>query len=124
MSSPESNARRRLGLALALGLSASLGACIVVPVGRPHDGRSRSDGDDYGGEVVTVAPPAPQVDVVIAAPGPGFFWIGGYWAWVGGRHVWIGGRWQAHRPGLRWVPYGWYRQPGGWRARPGRWEKG
>lgn len=119
---PEQPVRRRLGLALALAGASALSACIMVPVGRTQG--SRSYDDDEEGEIVGVAPPAPQVDVVIAAPGPGYFWIGGHWGWLGGRHVWHGGRWQAHRPGWRWAPYAWHRHSRGWRGRGGRWERG
>jgi WXXGXW repeat (2 copies) len=105
--------RRRSTLVLALAASTSLmSACIVVPAGRR-----------YEEEAIAVAPPAPQVEVVGVAPGPGYFWIGGYWGWVGGRHVWVGGRWESHRPGWRWAPHGWYRHGPGWRAAPGRWER-
>ena len=113
--------RARLGLLLALSAPALLSACIVVPVGRRYGGGHQQDYDD--GDIVTVAPPAPQAEVVIAAPGPGYFWIGGHWGWIGGRHVWVGGRWDAYRPGWRWVPYGWSRYRHGWRASPGRWER-
>lgn len=130
--SPLSPERRRLGLALALGATAALSACIVVPAGRyPSQGGYPPPQQPYGpsgppggeGEVITQAPPAPQVDVIIAAPGPGFFWIGGYWGWLGGRHVWMGGRWEAYRPGWRWAPYAWHPHGHGWRAAPGRWER-
>ena len=114
--------RRSLGLALVLAASGALSACIVVPAGRVQGSRPPDDDDDDR-DVVTVAPPAPQVDVVIAAPGPGYFWIGGHWGWIGGRHVWVGGRWQLYRPGWRWAPFVWVRHRRGWRAMPGRWDK-
>ena len=116
---PEQPIRRRLGLVLALATAGALSACIMVPVGRTQG--TRSYDDDEEGEIVGVAPPPPQVDVVIAAPGPGYFWIGGHWGWLGGRHVWHGGRWQAHRPGWRWAPYTWHRHSRGWSGRGGRW---
>ena len=55
-------------------------------------------------EVVTEAPPAPIVETVAVAPGPGFVWVDGYWGWHGRRWVWVGGRW-AHPPraGVVWV---------------------
>jgi WXXGXW repeat (2 copies) len=37
----------------------------------------------------TVMPP-PRVEVVPAAPGPGFNWVPGHWAWRGG-WVWVPG---------------------------------
>jgi hypothetical protein len=112
---------------LALASSSLLSACIVVPAHRHHDGGYPTGGPQtqpgYPGDVVVVAPPPAQVDVVIAPPGPGYFWIGGFWNWVGGRHVWVGGRWEAHRPGYAWAPHQWHRHGGGWRSAPGRWER-
>jgi hypothetical protein len=73
------------------------------------------------GPVITVAPPPPQVEVITVAPGPGFFWIGGYWNWVGGRHVWMGGHWEAHRPGYFYAPGHWVQHSNGWAFASGRW---
>ncbi len=71
--------------AAVLGLaSVMLAGCVVAPAP-----------GYYEGGPVMVAPPAPQVEVVGAAPGPGYLWVGGYWNWVGGRHVWVPGRWEA-----------------------------
>ena len=124
LSTTENPQRSRLSLVLMLGASAVLASgCIVVPAGPRHGGRRRDDDDDDGGEFVAVAPPQPQVDVVIAAPGPGYFWISGYWGWIGRRHVWIGGRWEVYRPGWRWSPYVWQPHKHGWRPRPGRWDR-
>ena len=67
--------------------------------------------------------PPPRNEVIVAAPGPDFFWIAGYWAWLSGRHVWMGGRWEANRPGWRWAPHSWQRRGRGWHAAPGRWER-
>jgi hypothetical protein len=97
----------------ALAMGSMLGGCVVVPA-RPAY---------YGGEVVAVAPPAPQVEVVGVGPAPGYIWIGGFWNWVGGRHVWVGGHWEASRPGYRWVPHQWHHEGQGWRLEPGRWER-
>ena len=60
------------GIAVLSG--ALLGGCVVAP----------APGYYGGGAVVTVAPPAPQYEVVGVAPTPGFVWFGGYWNWVGG----------------------------------------
>ena len=35
--------------------------------------------------------PAPRVEVVPAAPGPGYNWVPGHWAWRGAGWVWIPG---------------------------------
>ena len=112
--------RSRLRLVLALATSTALGACIVVPAGRRYGGRGVDADDD---EIVSVAPPQPHAEIMVAAPGPGYFWVSGYWGWIGARHVWIGGRWEGHRPGWRWSPFAWQRHRHGWRAAPGRWDR-
>lgn len=73
---------------------------------------------------VTVAPPAPIVEVRPAIPSPRHVWIEGYHSWNGTAYVWVPGRWELpprHRG--RWVPghwrhegrHGWYWIPGHWR---------
>ncbi len=69
---------------------------------------------------ITVAPPAPMVEVV-PAPRPGFVWAPGYWAWRGNAHVWIAGRWIPARPGYYWVPDRWVLRGGYWHYHPGHW---
>jgi len=69
------------------------------------------------------APPAPQVETVVAAPGPDSIWVNGEWVWNGATWVWVSGRWVlGPYPHAMWVsarweygPYGWYRTPGRWR---------
>jgi hypothetical protein len=76
-------------------------------------------------EVVTVAPPAPRVELVTAAPSPNHFWIPGYWGYQPGYgHQWYGGRWEANRPGYAWSQPGWGRGGGGWQFRHGGWNRG
>ena len=101
----------RVGAAAAALVALSLAGCVVYParVG-------------YVGDVVYDAPPAPIVETYGVAPGPGYFWIGGYWNWVGGRHEWVGGHWAEPRRGYRWEPHRWEHAGGGWRQRPGHWE--
>ena len=90
--------------ALAVAAGAMLSACVVAPA-QPYYAAGYEGG--YYDGVVTVAPPPPQVEVVGLAPGPGYFWIGGYWGWRGGRHYWVDGRWEHHQNG-------WYRIEGHW----------
>lgn len=71
---------------------------------------------------ITVAPPAPQVEVV-PAPRAGYVWAPGYWNWVGGRHVWVGGHWIGARPGYRWVPDAWVRHGDRWHYARGHWAR-
>ena len=57
-----------------------------------------------GEVVVTEAPPAPLVEVVGVAPGPGYFWIGGYYHWYGSRWGWVAGHYALPpRHGAVWV---------------------
>lgn len=98
-------------------LTALLSGCYIVPAGYPRGGYP-------AGEVVDVAPPAPQYEVVPAAPGLGYVWIGGYWNWQLGRHVWVGGRWALPPAGHTWVPHRWERGPRGWSSYPGYWRRG
>ena len=89
-----------------------LGGCVVV----------HAQGY-YGGTVVAVAPPAPQVEVAGIAPTPGFFWFDGYWNWIGSRHIWVGGHWGPGRAGYHWVPHTWVRAGRGWRMHEGHWAR-
>lgn len=100
------------GRVAAVVLAAALTGCVVVPA------------DPYYGGAVTVAPPAPQVEVVGVAPYPGYVWLGGYWNWTGHRHEWVGGHWDAPRPGYRWVPHRWSQGRDGWRLNRGYWQRG
>ena len=103
------------------GLKAGAGALIVAAA--LLSGCYVGPAPGYYGGVVTVAPPAPQVEVYGVAPYPGAVWIGGYWNWVGGRHVWVGGHWDHGRPGYHWVPHAWVHEGGGWRMHQGHWAR-
>ena len=71
---------------------------------------------------VSALPPTYQAEVVGVAPGPGYFWIGGFWEWGGAEYRWVPGRW-AVRPHPRavWVAGGWRSARRGWYWRPGHW---
>jgi len=92
---------------------ASLTGCVVEAPHHPY----------YVSSVVTVAPPAPQVEIVSAPPVAGHFWIEGAWYWEGGRHVWHPGYWSAPRPGYYWVPHRWDHVGGGWQFHEGHWDR-
>jgi len=54
--------------------------------------------------IVTQEPPQPYTEVIGVAPGPGFFWVGGYWHWYGNRWVWYRGHYaRPPHPGSVWV---------------------
>jgi hypothetical protein len=126
--------------ALWVSLGAALAGCIVVPAGRrgggpdgPYSsgGGGGPGGYGYGtpapgwsGEAVVVAPPAPVYEVIPAAPGLGYIWIGGHWRWQLNRHIWIGGQWALPPRGYSvWVPHRWERGQRGWVEHPGRWRR-
>jgi WXXGXW repeat (2 copies) len=104
---------RARNFAIALGLAASLGGCIVAPAPGPY----------YGGAYVTLAPPAARVEYYGVAPSPGYFWIGGFWHYGPGGYAWSPGHWQAPRAGYRWVPNRWVHGARGWHMAGGRWAR-
>ncbi len=74
---------------------------------------------------VVIAQPAPPVRVesIGPAPGPGFFWLSGYWRWTGARHAWVAGRWEPYRPGFYWVSAQWTRVGVNYRFVGGHWRR-
>jgi hypothetical protein len=76
--------------------------------------------------ITTVAPPAPRVEVVSAAPDRLHFWAPGYWGGytptVG--HRWYPGQWLRYRPGYTFYQPGWVRVQNGWSFNRGGWIRG
>lgn len=74
--------------------------------------------------IVSVAPPAPQYEVV-PAPRAGYVWDAGHWEYRGNQYVWTPGRWVSDRNGYdfqerRWVQRGngeWVLVGGNWNRR-------
>ena len=69
---------------------------------------------------VQVAPPAPLVETIPAAPGAGYAWVPGHYRWNGSSYVWLrghydhhagrycGGHWgHSHNRGYYWVEGRW-----------------
>jgi hypothetical protein len=70
-----------------------------------YNGDRDYDVNDPG--VYAPAPPQPPsyVNSRPPMPGPGYYWVDGYWNLIGGRYSWVGGYWM--RPpyaGGYWVP--------------------
>ena len=64
--------------------------------------------------VVQTPPPAAQVEVIPAAPGPGYVWMPGYWTWRGS-WVWVGGAYVVQpKPHVVWVRGHWAPSRGGY----------
>ena len=71
---------------------------------------------------VRIGPPAPLVEARIAAPGPGYLWVPGYYTWDGSAYIWTAGRWTLRpRKGALWVPGHWQRERRGWFFIEGHW---
>jgi hypothetical protein len=72
---------------------------------------------------VGVPPPGIRAEVAIASPGPGYYWVPGYWDWVGAEWSWVPGAW-SRPPHARavWVGPRYERgRRGHWRYMRGHW---
>jgi WXXGXW repeat (2 copies) len=78
---------------------------------------------EFADIVIAQPPPASRVEVMGRAPGPGYFWLSGYWRWTGGRHVWVAGRWEPYRSGHFWVMAHWVRAGVNYRFVGGYWRR-
>jgi|CZKI01.1.fsa_nt_gi hypothetical protein len=88
------------GAAALLCLLALSAGCVVAvrpaPIGVTYA--------DLGEVVVAEAPPAAIVEAVGVLPGPGYFWIGGYYHWYGNRWGWVRGHYELPpRRGAVWI---------------------
>jgi hypothetical protein len=71
---------------------------------------------------VRVGPPAPVVERVVVAPGPGFVWVPGYYTWNGRAYAWRRGEWMhPPRPRAVWVAPHWRHERRGWFFVEGHW---
>ena len=71
---------------------------------------------------ISIAPPAPQYEVVPVIPS-GYVWAPGYWGWSGERHVWVRGRTIVQREGYRWQPDRWDERDHRYYRTAGYWER-
>ena len=77
--------------AVALSLATVLTGCVerrVVYVSSPPP----SPGPPPADIVVSETPPPLQQEVIVASPGPAYYWVPGYWSWQG-RWIWVRGAW-------------------------------
>ena len=106
-----------------------LSACVVAPYPRQVGYGSVGYGTGYGQPVpqanegyVSVAPPAPYVEVIPLLPFAGAIWINGFWNWHGGRHHWSPGRYERPREGYGYRQHSWgQRGQGQWQQNGGGW---
>ena len=107
---------RRSGMKAVASAVLAMGAVFAVSAAEVIVERPR-----YRTEIIEVAPPAAQTEVIGVAPHRGWVHRDGYWDWVGGKYVWVRGAWVEPRPGYRWVPHVWVREGPGYRLREGYW---
>jgi hypothetical protein len=78
--------------------------------------------DQQANRPVYVTPAPPTVQAVVPAPGPGYFWVPGYWEWTSRGWVWVAGHWAVRPyPQAVWVAPGWVQGPQGWYWQQGYW---
>ncbi len=74
---------------------------------------------------ISIGPPPPREEVIVARPYPEAVWIPGYYRWDG-RHrdyVWVEGRWgRPPHPHDEWVPGRWEKRHDEWVYYRGRWK--
>jgi hypothetical protein len=93
-------ARAALGTAALTSVLALASGCVVAVRPAP----AAAVYSEPGEVVVDAGPPAPVYETVGIAPGPGFFWIGGYYHWSGARWVWNRGHYERPpHPGAAWI---------------------
>jgi hypothetical protein len=75
--------------------------------------------------VVRIGPPPPRpVEVVPAAPHPGWVWQPGFHRWDGAHYVWVPGAYAAPPyAGARWIPGHWANRGGGYVWVEGHWRR-
>jgi hypothetical protein len=73
--------------------------------------------------VVSIAPPAPQYEVV-PAPRAGYVWAAGHHEWRNGNYVWVPGHWVTARNGYDYQAHRWVQRGNGeWTLVGGNWER-
>ena len=77
--------------------------------------------DQYERVYVSAPPPPTVVEYRSVQPGPGYFWIDGYWDWTGYDWYWIAGSWYASRPGYFYVRPSYVSSGGRWVYQRGYW---
>ena len=73
--------------------------------------------------IVSIAPPAPQYEVV-PAPRAGYVWDNGHYEYRGNRYVWVQGRWLEARDGYQWEQRRWVQRGNQWQLVGGDWQRG
>jgi hypothetical protein len=113
-------------LATALRVGGGLGAIALGAVAGPSASAAPFLADVSINIGLEAGPPPPPREVIVASPGPGYIWLGGYWDGAPGHYRWVRGHWDRPPRGrehARWVAPRWERDhdghyrkvEGGWR---------
>ncbi|HEY5056302.1 MAG TPA: hypothetical protein VII58_09090 [Acidobacteriaceae bacterium] len=94
---------------------AALAAAMAVPaVGQVS----------FGIQLGRNPPPPLRYEARPPMPGPGFYWVDGYWRLDRGRYVWAPGVWQRPPYSGAYYTHGhWDHYPDGWRYHDGHWDR-
>src|ERR1700730_14496783 len=113
---PKDRAQRdRMRILRTIFRSLVLGAAIIGTVGTPAISHATSI-------FVSIGPPVAPVYVRPLLPGPGYYWVEGYWAWGDDGYYWVPGYWTLPPyAGAIWQPGIWGYGGGGWGWTAGFW---
>jgi hypothetical protein len=71
---------------------------------------------------VSIEPPVPRTEVLLARPSLRYVWRPGHWRWEVREYIWVPGVWIEIAPGFNtWEPGRWKRDRHGWYWVDGRW---
>ncbi len=92
-----------------------LGAVLAASIALPASAQV--------GFTIRVGPPPARYEVRTVAPGPGYYWVEGYWAQDGRHYRWVSGHWErAPFEGAYWSHPHWDHDRDGWRFHEGHWD--
>ena len=120
--------RRKHSSALAFAacafLLAGCGYNDAQPAPAAPPGATGSASGEYApSQYAASPPPAPQIEIIPAAPGPMAYWQAGHWAWNGSSWVWMNGVY-VQRPTAQavFVPGHYAQTSQGWIWIGGQWQ--
>jgi hypothetical protein len=72
--------------------------------------------------IVTVAPPAPESEVMLTQPSPNYVWLAGYWTYRNDNYEWRAGHWELPpNSNAVWVAPRWEQHGNAYKFTEGYW---
>lgn len=100
-------------------------AVILIVVAGAQNGRFFAQEVVEPAEILSptyVAVPAPQQEVITAAPAPSYVWVPGQWERTPDKWAWVNGKWvQPPFSNAYWVPGYWQHRGGNYKWETGHW---